>query len=189
MSDNDGACENVGSMLGATEGLAPLFGAGDMVGAGEMVGNTDIVGSDDGRIDGSTEGPLELLGSSVTVDGLKLVVGAILGFGLFVGAFESVGSKVSTFVGTLLIVGAGLPDGGKLGGKVVEGVNDGEPDGISVTSIPVLGKRDGTGDTLGLGEEIVGCADTAGSSVSGGSINDGGNVTMGLELGKIDSMA
>lgn len=113
---------------------------------------------------------------------------------------ESVGSKVSTLVGILLIVGAGLTDGGKLGGKVNDGVYDGAPVGMFDASIPDVGKTVGIGDTVGSGEtvgktDVVGCADivgwteTVGSSVSGGSVSDGESVTIGLELGKMDSMA
>lgn len=190
ISDCDGACENVGSIFGEMDGVSvpPLFGAGEKVGAGEMVGKTEVVGSNDGRIVGRTDGWMEVLGACVSVDGLRLVVGAILGFGLLLGAFESVGSNVSTLVGTLLIVGGGLTDGGTLGGMVDEGVKDGEPDGIAVASIPEVGKRVGTGEIVGSCEivgcaAIVGCPETVGSSVSSGS------ASVGEELGKMDSMA
>jgi hypothetical protein len=124
------------------------------------------------------------------------------------GALESVGSNVFTFDGLLLIVGAGLTDGGKLGGKVSDGANDGEPVGMSDTSIPVVGKSVGMGDTVGstkkvgksdvvgcvgtvgcediVGASVVGGTETLGSAVSGASVSDGEVVRIGLELGKID---
>jgi hypothetical protein len=94
IADTDGATEIVGSMfcIGACE--IPPFGAVEIVGAGEIVGNTDVVGSIDGRSVGAIDGRFDMLGVCDVVDGLRLVVGSMLGIGLTVGAFDTVGSSV-----------------------------------------------------------------------------------------------
>lgn len=166
ITDTDGAWETVGAIVIGAD-VTPPFGAGDIVGRGEIVGNTDVVGSLDGNTEGRTDGAVEILGFSVTVEGLILVVGSVLGIKLIEGALETVGSNVFTLVGTGLIVGRGLLDGDKLGASKIDGTVDGVFEGISVATICREGTMLGTGDMVGSGDTIVG---SSVSSVEGGEL-------------------